>query len=168
MEPLSILITLVVALVVLGGLRMADLTADTTHETLPRAGRRAFVIEDAVELFAGSFVGINAGGYLEGWEDTAGWTFVGLLLEGDTGDTSATPPPAGKVDCSGPTLVAAAVASVADTDMGALVYCETDNPADMDLTASTNVKAVGWVSRFYSAGIADVTLFTPEEYLGLN
>lgn len=152
---------------------MADLTADVIHDTRPRAGRDSYTIENAVTLFRGSFVGVDAGGFLDLWADTAGHRFQGLLLDGDasaavaapaiTGATGDTPPTEGRVDTSGVTLNAATVASVAVTDNNALVYCITDNPADLTLTPSANVGPVGWVKRFISTGIADVTLFTPEE-----
>jgi hypothetical protein len=146
---------------------MANLTADTIHETRPRAGRDSYVVDDTVQLFAGSFVGVDASGYLDKWADTAGHEFQGLLLEGVTGDISALPPVEGRVDTSGVTLLSATVAAAVQGSVNALVYCETDNPADMDLTASVSVAAVGWVKRFISAGVADVTLFTPEEHLAL-
>jgi len=147
---------------------MADLTADTVHKTYPRAGRVSFTVANGVTLYAGALVGINAGGYLAKWADTAGHKFAGVLLAGAVGNTSATPPVEGRVDTSGLTIKGALVASLAVTDVNALVYCTTDNPADFSLSAGSNTKAVGWVSRYISSGVGDVTLFTPEEHWGLN
>jgi hypothetical protein len=126
---------------------------------------------DATELFAGSLVGIDAAGFLTSWADTAGHEFQGILLEGVTGD--ATPAtgqevPEGRVNTRGDTLKGATVASAVQGSVNSLVYASTDNPADFVLTATLNVGAVGWVSRFVSAGVADVTLFTPSEHLALN
>ena len=150
---------------------MANLTADVIHETRPRSGRDSYVIEDETQLFRGSLVGIDAGGYLDKWANTAGHQFQGILLDGDMrasgtiieGETSDTLPPEGRVNTEGLTLLSATVGSVAVTDNNALVYCTTDNPADLSLTATGIVAAIGWVKRFVSSGVADVTLFTPEE-----
>lgn len=148
---------------------MANLTANVIHRTEPRAGRGSYVVADATQLYAGSFVGINAAGYLDKWADTAGHKFVGILLEDVLGDTSASPPVEGRVDDSGVTLKDIPVATASQASVNSLVYCETDNPtADCDLSASTNVEAVGWLSRLTGSGVGDVTLFTPEEHWGLN
>lgn len=146
---------------------MANLTADTIHETRPRAGRDSYTVDDGVTLYAGALVGVDASGYLDKWADTVGHEFQGILLEGAVGDTSASPPVEGRVDTSGVTLPNVAVASAVQGSVNALVYSSTDNPADFVLSATTNVAAVGWVKRFRSAGFADVTLFTPEEHLAL-
>lgn len=147
---------------------MANLTVDTLHDTAPRGGRMSFVVADTIVLFAGALVGTNAAGFLTKWADTAGHKFKGILLAPVTGATSATPPAEGRVNTEGATLRNVAVASLTQADVNALVYCATDNPADFSLSVATNVKAVGWVSRFISAGRGDVTLFTPSEHQGLN
>lgn len=146
---------------------MATLTSGVTHETSPRAGRASYVVADGVTIPAGCFVAIGAGGYLNHLADTSGYEFIGLALETVTGDVSASPPVECRVNIEGVTLKGATVASVAQANVGDLVYCESNNPADMDLSASANIDAVGYVSRYISSGVADVTLFTPAEHLAL-
>ena len=143
---------------------MANLTADTTHETRPRGGVRSYTVLSGATLFAGSLVGADAAGFLAKWADTVGHEFQGLLLAGAVGDGTVK----GRVDCSGKTIMEATVGSLVQASVNALVYCATDNPADFSLSAATNVNAVGWVSRYNSAGVGEVTLFTPEEHLALN
>jgi len=144
---------------------MSNLTYSKVHKSEPRAGRKAYTAANGITFYGGGLVGLNAAGYLAKWADTAGHTFLGLLLAPVVGDTSATLPPEGRVDISGITLRSATVASVARTDENALVYCTTDNPADFTLTPGSTLLSspVGYVARFVSSGVADVTLFTPEE-----
>lgn len=163
---------------------MAAKTADSIdYETRPRAGRRSYVIGDGLTLYVGGFAGVNAAGYLAPWADTVGHEFQGLILDGDRrggkgiqadgtlhpilGEISDTPPPEARVDCSGVMMLSVPVASAAQANVNSLVYCETDNPADCDLTASVNVAAIAWGHRYVSSGVMDITLFTPEEHLAL-
>ena len=142
---------------------MAALSAAvTTQETRPRAGRSSYVVVSGDTVYAGGFVGVNDAGFLVPWDDTANYEFVGIALQTVTGD--------GTLECrvneKGDILKGAAVASAAQGSVGELVYCETDNPADLDLTASTNVGPVGRVVRYGgTSGVADVELFTPAEHL---
>lgn len=146
---------------------MANLTAQVIHRTT-QTNYRSYVVADGVALFGGSLVGVNAAGFLAKWADTAGHRFVGILKENVTGATAALPPVEGMVLSEpGLTILNAAVASLTQADVNALVFCATDNPADFSLAASTNVKAVGWVSRFRAAGVGDVTLFDPEAHIAL-
>jgi len=149
---------------------MANLTVDTIHDTMPRGtgGRMSFVAADGVTFFGGGLVGTNAAGFLAKWADTAGHQFAGILLAPCVGSTSATPPVEGRVNTEGVVLRNVPVASLTQADVNSLVFCATDNPADFTLSATTNVKAVGWVSRFISAGRGDVQLFTPAEHRALN
>ena len=55
----------------------------------------------------------------------------------------------------------------AQSDVNSLVYTTTGNPADMTLTATTNLKAVGYVTRWYSGTKCDVQLFTDAEHYGV-
>ena len=147
---------------------MANLTLDKIHLHSDRGGRDSYVISNGVQLFAGALVGTNAAGFLDKWSDTVGHKFEGILLEGATGNTSASPPVEGRVNTSGPLLRNATVASLAQVNVNDLVYCATDNVADFSLSAATNVKAVGRVKRFVSSGVGDVQLFTPFEHAALN
>lgn len=147
---------------------MADLTVNTLHDTAPKPTRASFVVKNATALVGGTLVGVEAAGFLVNWgPDTAGHYFLGMLLADATGNTSATPPVEGRVNTEGLVIRNVTVASLVQADVGTLVYCGTNNPADFTLTAQTNVKAVGWVSRFISAGRGDVTLFTPSEHRAL-
>lgn len=147
---------------------MANLTADKNYFNSDRGGRDSYVISNGVQLFAGALVGTNAAGFLDKWSDTVGHKFEGILLEGATGNTSATPPVEGRVNTSGVLLRSVTVASAVQANVNDLVYCATDNASDFSLSASTNVKAVGRVKRFVSAGVCDVQLFTPFEHAALN
>lgn len=148
---------------------MANLAKNTFHLVSPRAGTRSFVVKNATQLYGGSLVGIDANGYLDNWADTAGLKFVGLLQHDVLGDTSASPAVEGRVSTQGETIENTAIAGTfVIGDLNALIYSTTGNPADCTKTAGSNVKAIGWASRFRSAGFGDVTLFTPEEHQGLN
>ena len=147
---------------------MANLSADVIHATRPTAGRDSFVIDDGVTLFRGSFVGVDASGYLDKWADTLDHKFMGILLDGDMrangttiiGETSDTLPPEGRVDTSGVTLLSATVASAVQGSVNSEVFCSTDNPADLTLVSTNNTGAIGFVKRYVSAGVADVQLYS--------
>lgn len=142
---------------------MATLARDTVLAWRPR-GARSYVVKNGVTLYAGALVGTDANGYLDKWLDTAGLKFEGILKEGCVGDTSATPKVEGKVDTSGPVLLSAAVAgATTQASVNAPVFCASDNPADMTLTATTNVAAIGKVVRWISSAVCDVELFQPAE-----
>lgn len=141
---------------------MGVLTAAvTTQESRPRAGRSSYVVVSGDTVYAGGFVGITAAGFLAPLADSVGMKFVGIALQTVVGDGTKEC----RVNENGDILKGAAVASAAQSSVNSLVYCETDNPADMDLTASTNIEAIGVVCRYGgSAGVADVKLFTPTEH----
>ena len=145
---------------------MSNLTKDKIHETTVRAGIGSYIAANGVTFYAGGLVGINAAGYLAKWADTAGHKFLGLLLEGVVGNTSASPKKEGRVDESGTTLTGVTISGAAQSDVNAPVYCTSDNAADLSLTPTDNVRAIGWVSRYVTTDTVDVTLFTPEEYAG--
>ena len=147
---------------------MANLTANVTYRTSDR-GVRSYVVKNATTLYAGSLVVTDANGLLDNAADTSGMRFVGILLSDVVGDTSATPPVEGQVDTSGACLLAVPVTGVtARTDVNSLVYTTTGNPlADLSTTATTNLKAVGFITRWYSGTTVDVQLFTEAENYGL-
>lgn len=149
---------------------MADLGARKVWKTSPRATHSSYRIADGVTLYEGQFVQTE-GGYLNHWDETG--KFLGLLVGGDSrlndgviiGETSDTPPPEGRVDESGVTLMHVAVGgSPTIADVGALVYCADSNPANLTKTDTTN-PPVGRLKRFRSATDCDVQLFTPTEWL---
>jgi len=135
-----------------------------------RGATRPYVVANGAVIYDGALVGINSAGYLVPWADTAGNVFVGVAVEGPiTGNTSATVPPSCIVSVEGEELLGVAVASGVQGSVGELVYSATDNSqTDLVLAASTNVEAVGFVTRFVSAGVCDVQLFSTAEYLALN
>ena len=137
---------------------MANLSADTVHESLPRAGVRPYVLKNSEVVYGGSLIGIDADGFAVKWSNAA-LSFAGVALAGATGNTSASPKVEVRVNTSGTTLRNATVASVAQTNLGDLVYCSTDNPADLVLTPTSAAPPVGKVVRYVSSGVADVEVF---------
>ncbi len=131
---------------------MANLTANKIWET-QRRGRNGFVVADGVELFAGELVEIDANGFLN--KNTGGAKFVGLLHEGVIGDTSASPPPEGKVNTAGEVLKNIAVAGIVQADVGKQLTCATSNIEDAAIVASGGI---GIITRFVSAGVCDIEL----------
>lgn len=144
---------------------MSNITASTIYEHKPRGTTRRYLVKSGVTLYAGALVGTDANGFLDKWADTAGHKFEGVCLEGAVGDGSTI---WARVDVSGLELLNVAVASAVQGSLNSLVHCTTDNAADFSLTAGSNVKAVGRVSKFRSAGYADVLLYTPQEHDALN
>lgn len=148
---------------------MGFLTAVRMQRTAPRGATKSFVVADGIVIYAGALVGLNAAGYLDRWVDQAGHTFLGVALQTVTGATSAAQPPEAIVDVSGVTLRDVPIAGTfVQADVNSIIHCASDNAADAKKAANTNTKGIGWASRFASAGVGDITLFTPEEYLGLN
>jgi len=144
---------------------MSNLAANTTVATADR-GKKAYVVKNSETIYAGALVGTVAAGHLDHWADTAANSFEGILLAKAVGNTSASPPVNGEVDTSGRLMLSAAVAGATTIAANnAYVYCASDNPADMTLTRTTNVGAIGRVARWIESGICDVALFTPTEYL---
>lgn len=146
---------------------MAALSANIVHKTQPRAGRDSYVVKNATTLYAGALVGTDANGFLDKWADTTGLKFAGVLLANVVGNTSASPKVEGRVNSEGLYLRNLTLANAAQADVNSLVYCTSDNIADITLSAATNVKAIGWVVRLVSSGVVDIQLFTPAEHLGL-
>lgn len=139
-----------------------------------RGKTRSFVVKNAQALYVNGLVGIDSNGLLVPWADTAGIKFLGTFVEFDRsgvtqGDTSASPPVRGVVDISGQYLREVDVAGVtARANIGDLVYCADDNPATLSTTATTNVRAVGWLADFRSTSDMDVQLFDAAEYITVN
>ena len=137
---------------------MSNLTASVIYETHPRAGVRSYLLKDAEAVYGGSLIGLDADGYAVKWSNAA-LQFLGMALEPATGNTSATPKTEVRVNTSGFTIKGAAVASVAQTNVGDYVYCSTDNAADLVLTPTLTAPPVGKVVRYVTTNTADVELF---------
>lgn len=142
------------------------LSADVIYETASPI-IQAVPAVNADVCYAGALIGITAAGYAAPWADVAATVFAGLSMRQVTGDTAASPVPECEINTSGTILKKVAVTAAAGQgDVGALCYATDDNT--LDLGATTNVNAVGRVSRWYSGTTCDVQLFTPAEYLALN
>lgn len=144
---------------------MAALAANTEIKTRERGRTRAYKAETD-EFYAGALVGLDdSTGYAQPWTDEAGLLFLGVCMARVTGNTSASPIPEIKVRDCGEIIRSAAVAgATAVTHTGDLVYSASDNPADLTLSATTNVEAIGFVVRWHSNAVADVQLFSAAEY----
>ena len=145
---------------------MANPSANFDIEKTPRAGREAFIITNATQLYAGALVGLLSTGYLGFWDDGAASVFQGLSLTDDLGDTSATPPVEGRVDTSGATIKHITVLGTpTQAKVGDPVYSGDGNIATLTLTIAALNHPIGFMSRYASATDQDVTLFTPAEMM---
>lgn len=142
------------------------LSADVIYESASDQIQSVPAVNGDV-LYAGALIGIDSAGYAAPWADTSNYNFAGVCMKQVTGDTSASPVPEANVNTSGMILKKVTVTGASgQTDVGVLVYASDDNT--FDLSATSNVKAVGRISRYYQSTTCDVDLFTPTEYLGLN
>jgi len=147
---------------------MSNLTADLNFPDVSDSRRNYWPrrLTNALQVFKGSALGLNPStGLLVKWADTAGLRWMGFAQKGATGNTSATPPVEAEL-VEGATIKRLTVTGVtAITDMDAKVYLSTDNPDDVTLTPTTNVKAVGQIVRYHGGTTCDVRFYTPAEYL---
>jgi len=145
---------------------MADLTADFNYAEHHR-GNQPRLLTNTLVVFKGSLLALDdSTGYVVLHSDTAGDLFLGICVGGATGNT--TTGVEATIDETGATIKRINVTGVsAITHVGDLVYCATDNPADFKVAANTNVRACGKITRWYSAAVCDVRLFTPEEHHNL-
>lgn len=144
---------------------MTALAQNGTASVQARSRTHRYVVKTSTVVYSKSLVGINSDGDLVPWADTAGFRFIGLV-DGPsaTGNDAATPPVHAIVDDHGATLVGVDVTGVNDRDdIGVLVYGTSDNPTDLTLTPTTNVKAIGRLKDWRSNSDMDVALFTPHE-----
>lgn len=140
------------------------LTADSFPETVAR-GVGSIIALNGTTIYAGALVAIDANGFATNWADTSGFVgLAGTALAQAIGDTSASPNVEVSLNTSGPIYAKVAVTgSTGQTDVGAKCYATDENT--FNLSASTNVYAVGIVTRYYSGTTCDVRLFTPAEYV---
>ncbi len=107
----------------------------------------------ALQLYAGTMVGLTAGGFLAKFDDTVSLRFFGLILEQDgnpkipsDGSASAT---AGAqvldVNVKQPKRFELNIASVAVTDIGRRVYALDDQTGTLDPSATTYGNHIGTV-----------------------
>jgi hypothetical protein len=137
---------------------MAEIAADYVPKTAPSAGRLSFQAGETI--YAGALVCIAAGsGLLTLCGVAVTDFFVGIALNGGVSGDDI------RVDISGVFLREVTVASAVQTSVMKPVWPANGNPEDIVLTDPAGILAIGFVSRFHSAGIADVKLFTPAEHL---
>lgn len=145
---------------------MADLTANKLYGTKSRGGYaayEAYQVTNAYQIYAGALITVLASGRAGTFADLATTKFKGVAIRSVLGNTALTPIPEVEVDCSGLTLEKVSVATVASiADVHKLVYM-SDNQT-LTLTAATNMKAIGTITRWYATTICDVKLFTPQEH----
>ena|SRR3990167_517934 len=149
---------------------------------------QTFRIANAVRIYGGALCGLpganaltSSRGYLQRWQDQVNiqWAGIaevqswtgGLITASQTGtasnvnsvlgDTSLTPIPEISVEMGPQILVNATVTGVsAQADLWrTLLYCTTDNYADIRTTAASYAPAIGKVLYWYSSTSADVMLF---------
>lgn len=158
---------------------MAALTTAYVIGDTRNRGLESYVAKSGEKIFAGSLVGLNAG-YLIPWAD-AGTTSgtnallgVAVITEYDTdsdvedfvvvGDGTLAVPVntegliVDKLDLSSSTITIA--------NVGNVVYCQTDNIADIQLAligSASKSDPVGTIVHFFTGEICDVRLFTPNE-----
>jgi len=147
---------------------MSNLSADLNYSDPASTARKhpwPYRLTNALVVYKGSALGLNPStGLAVKWVDTATYLWLGITSIGATGNTSADEPVVAQIH-EGITIKRLTVTGgTAITDMKSLVYLGSDNPDDVTLTPTTNVKAVGEVVRWYSGTTVDVRFFTPEEY----
>ena len=165
---------------------MAALTAATTPSTRKVYSMiQSHRIADARRIYAGAFCGFpganaltSSRGYLQSWQDQLNIQWAGiaeaqsgvgsLITAASTttpssvlGETSDTPIPEIATEMGPFIVVNATVTGVsAQTDVWrTLIYCSSDNFADMTTTASSYAPAIGKVLYWYSSTSADVLIF---------
>ena len=149
---------------------------------------QSFRLANAQRLWAGAFAGLpgtnaltSSRGYLVEWQDQLNLQWAGIAeaqswtgglltsarsgtaanINSVLGDTGVTP--IVEMSCElGPVIlknvVVTGVSAQADL-WRTLLYCNTDNYADLSTTASTYAPAIGKVLYWYSSTSADVLLF---------
>lgn len=133
----------------------------------------SYPVQNAEVIYKGAFVGIESIGVTTGrlinWSSAS--SAVDWIGIADPTANSVTGNSGGTVECpviQGPvTLVGVTVTGVNSADdVGDAVYATDENT--MTLSATSNVGSIGWVSRWYSSTTCDVTLFSPNEYRGVD
>ena len=145
---------------------MAVLANSKNWLTAPR-GMHKLPVTNAVTIYAGSLVFYSSvSGLVLTWTDLATTFFGGIATEKVVG-TALNPEVA--FDASGLVVKQITVVGVsAIDDVGDLVFALNDNLNDCTLTANTNQKAIGYVSRYYGSGtLCDVQLFSAQEHRAL-
>lgn len=135
--------------------------------------RNSYPVRNGQTIYKGALVGISTVGVTDGrlveWSSGSGaLDFIGIA---DPASDTAVGNSAGTVECpviQGPvTLDDVAVTGLNSADdVSDAVYASDDNT--FTLTPTSNVGSIGWVSRYNSSGRGSVTLFSPNEYRGVD
>ena len=142
------------------------LSADVIYESASDQIQSVPAVNGDV-LYAGALIAIDSAGYAAPWADPTNYNFIGVCMKQVTGDTSASPVPEANVNTSGMILKKATIGNASSqTDVGILCYATDDNT--FTLSSTSNVNAIGRVSRWYSSTTCDIDLFTPTEYMALQ
>jgi hypothetical protein len=151
---------------------MAALSANpSTPQTVQNPSKtRDYVVKTAEVIYDSALVGTDLNGDLIAMDDVATTIFAGVAEGGPvTGDDTATPPVAATVRDNGVVLEGVDVAGVSDrASINQVVYCATDNIADLSLTPTTNTFPIGFLIGWRSNTDMDVKLFTTAEYLAYS
>lgn len=144
---------------------MANLTSarNLRIEALPSSGTITGLAKDATQFYAGSFVALDINlGYINKAADTANFVWQGMCVRSVLGAVGSTPVPEVEI-VTGNFILRnyAVVGTSAVTHQGDLVYCLDDNI--LDLTSSSNMKAMGRIIRWRTGTKCDVYVFTPQE-----
>lgn len=144
---------------------MANLTVgrNLRIERLPSSGTITGLAKNSTTFYAGSFVCLDIStGYINKAADTANFVWQGLCVRQVAGDTTASPVPEVEI-VTGNFILRNydVVGTSAVTHQGDLVYCLDDNI--LDLTSSSNLKAMGRIIRWRTGTKCDVYVFTPQE-----
>jgi hypothetical protein len=127
------------------------------------------IVRNTEEIFHGALVGISTIGITDGrivnWNDTSGaLDFIGIA---DPNADSVTGDANGTVECpiisGGVELESVTVTGVDSADdVGDPVYATDENT--FTLTATTNVGAIGWVTRQITGTTVDIRIFSEAQY----
>lgn len=159
---------------------MAALTAAKRYTMRGRieAAINSYAVRNGQTIYYGSLVGISTIGVTDGrlvkWSSGSGaLRFLGIAMpRGDRDNpNSVTGNSSGTVKCEvnegGPTLENVAVTgATAESVVNDPVYASDDQT--FTLTPTSNVGAVGRVSKYRSSGFADVQLYSAMEYLAMQ
>lgn len=153
---------------------MALLTADAPFSTRqPNALR--YPIADGVEVFRGSWLAVNAAGFVTPFDGSASLEVIGQCLDGENGrattpqylglgDTSLTPNPQATINTAGYVADAVSVVGASSAaDRGKPVYLSgDDNTLTLVRPTATKPVQVGEVLRWGSGTTCDVLIYSLE------
>lgn len=142
---------------------MTALSDNYKRDTRPGVGPiKPYVVKSGSTVWMGSFVGVDANGYLVPWTVVTGTVllFVGISTEKIVGDGTLI----ARVNCSGLELRSVAVTGASTiANVGDKVYL-TDDGTGLSNSAPAAGGVVGHITKFISSTAFDVRLYTAAEY----